>query len=153
MRLASTVKIEGDWAEYIPDSLGPSPHQYSFGRIYFDKRRKIYACDGTNYLNDGQKFCHWTTITSHIDAAQRRFFYTFAAQMERELGVTYYGFGVINLQSERDGSLVPSDGHYVSANVDGKPMSHSMIRVTTMKYSRRTSGTKVVALLEKRNGM
>ncbi|HEY1474022.1 MAG TPA: hypothetical protein VGF53_08065 [Pseudolabrys sp.] len=146
MRLAKAISIEGTWAELIPGSLEPSPHQYSLGHIYFDKRRKIYACDGTNYLNDGAKFCHWSTITSHIDTGQRKFFYTFATQMDREPGVTYYGFGVIDLES-RDGKLVPAAGYYVSANVDGKPMSHTIFSLP-LQYSRKTPGSQVIHAIQ-----
>lgn len=45
------LSMEGSWAEHVPDSKG---HEYSFGRIYWDRRRKIYAFDGTNYSSSGE---------------------------------------------------------------------------------------------------
>jgi hypothetical protein len=118
------VKIDGLWAEYLPES---SDHQYTFGRIYFDKARGFYAFDGTNYRNDGQPFCHFQTVTSHIDLDTHEYFYVFVAQVENELDRRYYGFGVVNLTVDDKGALVPARGHYVSANVDGKPMSHTIV--------------------------
>ncbi|MDR3500680.1 MAG: hypothetical protein P4L72_15810 [Parvibaculum sp.] len=136
--------VEGVWAEYIPGSIG---HQYSLGRIYHDKRRKIYAFDGTNYRNDGKKYCHWETVTSYVDVDRQKYFYTFNAQIEGELDKVYYGFGVVNLMPNNAGVLVPSDAHYISASVDGKAMSHSMIRAIDMSYSRTSTGADVITLV------
>lgn len=138
------IKIEGEWGEFVPMSLG---RQYSFGRIYFDKGRKMYAFDGTNYSDNGERFCHWETVVSHVDANLKKFFYTFTAQLEGELDKIYYGFGVINLVKDASGSLVPMDGYYISANVDGKTMSHSMKRIDGVRYERGGDGQRIIPLL------
>lgn len=137
------LALEGSWAEFVKDSRG---HQYTFGRIYFDKRRGFWAFDGTNFTNAGQPFCHFETVSSHVDAANRQFFYTFTARVENELDKTYYGFGVVNLAPNERGELTPVHGHYVSANVDGRGVSHSMLPVE-LKYSRKISGRIVVDLV------
>ena len=137
------LALEGTWAEFVKDSKG---HQYTLGRIHFDKRRGFWAFDGTNYTNAGEPFCHFETVSSHIDSASRQFFYTFTARVENELDKMYYGFGVVNLAANERGELAPVHGHYISANVDGKAMSHSMIPVD-LEYSRRISGRTVVDLV------
>jgi hypothetical protein len=139
-----TLALEGTWAEFVKDSKG---HQYTLGRIYFDKRRGFWAFDGTNFTNEGEPFCHFETVSSHVDVANRQFFYTFTARIENELDKTYYGFGVVNLAANERGELTPVHGHYVSANVDGKGMSHSMIPVD-LKYSRRVAGSTVLDLVD-----
>lgn len=146
MRLQKQIRIEGNWLEYVPDSKG---HQFSFGRIYFDKSRRIYAFDGTNYSNSGKKYCYWDTVTSYVDVRQRKFFYTFTAHLEGALDVTYYGFGVVNLDTDRDGFLVPHSGHYVSANVDGAPMSHTMQKIDKPSYRRSAEGNRVIVLVKR----
>lgn len=137
------LALEGTWAEFVKDSKG---HQYTLGRIYFDKRRGFWAFDGTNFTNAGDPFCHFETVSSHVDPANRQFFYMFTARIENELDKTYYGFGVVNLAANERGELAPVHGHYVSANVDGKGMSHSMIPLD-LKYSRRISGSIVIDLV------
>jgi len=134
------LAIEGFWLEFVRDSKN---HQYSHGRIRFDKKRGFWAFDGTNYKNNGEPFCHWETVSSHVDVAGRKFFYTFVARVENELDKTYYGFGVVNLVVNDRDQLVPVDGHYVSANVDGRGMSHSMVP-TDLRYGRTMQGARVL---------
>jgi len=138
------IKIEGHWGEFIPMSTG---HRYSLGKIHFDKKRSIYAFDGTNYCDDGKPFCHWETVASHVDVRSKKFFYTFTAQVEGQLDTVYYGFGVLNLVKDQGGALIPIDGHYTSANVDGTAMSHSVVRMHTLQYDRRSNGTQLVQAL------
>ena len=78
-----------------------------------------------------------------MDVPGRKFFYTFVARVENELDKTYFGFGVVNLVVNDHDQLVPIDGHYVSANVDGRGMSHSMVP-TDLKYGRSTQGEMVL---------
>jgi len=136
--------LEGTWGEYVP---GSTDRQYSLGRIFWDKRRKIYAFDGTNFSNDGEAFCHWQTLTSYLDRSNGQYFYTFRASVANDPG-TYYGFGVVNLATDDRGRLAPVDGHYVSASVDGKGMSHSMVRAAELKYSRRVRGVDAIAFVK-----
>jgi hypothetical protein len=84
---ARKIDIQGTWGEFIKDSSG---RQYSVGRIYRDRKKRRYAFDGTNFLNNGSAYCHWTTINSHIDLEQGQFFYTFRAQVEDEPEKQYY---------------------------------------------------------------
>ena len=138
------LDIEGTWGEFVKNSEG---RQFSLGQIYRDKRRRIYAFDGTNYNNDGTPYCHWTTINSHIDKSQGQFFYTFRAQVEDEPDRQYYGFGVVNLAPDISGKLVPVSGHYVSANVDGKGMAHSMVKSGHLKYHRSVSAQAAISFI------
>lgn len=146
MLSAQKVELDGVWAEYVPDS---GDHQYSLGKIYFDKSRNLFAFDGTNYLNDGRPFCHWKTVTSHIDKNNQEYFYVFVAQIENELDRRYYGFGVVNLALNDKGVLVPARGHYVSANVDGRPMSHSIVPAEELAEISETTGKKLIAFLKR----
>lgn len=143
---ARKIELDGLWAEYVPDS---GDHQYSLGRIYFDKSRNIFAFDGTNYFNDGQPFCHWKTVTSYIDKNNQEYFYVFVAQVENELDHRYYGFGVVNLAVNDKGILVPARGHYVSANIDGRPMSHTIVPAEELSEVSETAGDKLIAFLER----
>ena len=136
--------IAGTWGEYVPDSKG---RQYSLGRIFYDRRRKLWAFDGTNFQNNGRPYCHWRTVTSFLDLENRQFFYTFDARVEGELGAVYYGFGVVHLTPDNDGVLVPINGHYVSASVDGKGMSHSMVLGAQLPYSRRVAGNDAIQFI------
>jgi hypothetical protein len=135
------LDIIGTWGEFAPDSDG---HRYSLGRIYLDRRRKIYRFDGTNYRDSGEPFCHWETVVSYLDVPGRKFFYLFTAQMKEDLDKLYYGFGVINLSDIARNTLAPVDGHYTSVNVDGRPISHSMLNVSALEYRRGTDGRIVV---------
>lgn len=137
------VAIEGTWAEYVPRS---EESQYSVGRISYDRKRGMYAFDGTNYYNNGSKRCHWRTIVSHLDVDGRQFYYIFDAVMEGELDKRYFGFGFVNLV-EKDGVLIPADGYYSSASVDSKGMSHSM-EPAPFEYSRTGQGHEVIKLLD-----
>lgn len=133
------LRIEGTWGEYAKDSAG---HQFTLGEIYFDRKRGIYAFDGTNYANDGAIFCHFKTISSSVEIEARKYLYTFEAQLPGKMEV-YFGFGVVNLGLHH-GVLSPSDGHYVSASVDGKGMSHSMVPMADLTYQRDAHGGEIV---------
>ena len=139
------LSIEGSWGEYVKDAKG---RQYSFGRIYFDKRRRFYAFDGTNFHDNGSTYCHWTTINSHVDREGRQFFYTFRTLVDDEPDRQYYGFGVVNLTLDEKSRLVPAGGYYVSASVDGKGMAHSMIRSDDLKYRRNMDGSVAIGLIK-----
>ena len=135
------LDIEGTWGEFVRDSKG---RQFSLGKIYRDRRRRIYAFDGTNFRNDGTAYCHWVTINSHIDREHGQFFYTFRAHVEDEPDKHYYGFGVVNLAPNDKDELSPMNGHYVSASVDGTGMTHSMVRSTRLEYRRSVQGKTVI---------
>jgi hypothetical protein len=141
------LDIKGTWGEFVPTAHG---RRFSFGKIYFDPRRKMYRFDGTNYYDSGEKFCHWETVTSHFDLNNKKFFYLFTAQLESELETTYYGFGVVNLAEDDCGDLSPVDGHYVSASVEDKPKSHSMHRFADVDYHRGANGRSIVEMIKSR---
>ena len=141
------LDMDGTWGEFVPDSIG---RRYSVGTIYFDRRRGFYCFDGTNFEDTGKKYCHWQTIMSYLDRDGAKFFYLFSAHMERGLDKTYYGFGVVNLERGSNGKLVPADGHYVSANIDGHPMSHTMQRLGGVEYCRAIDGKTAIAAIKTR---
>jgi len=138
------LSILGTWGEYVVESIN---HQYSLGMIYYDRRKAMYRFDGTNFRNNGERYCHWETVTSYIDADARRFFYIFSAQLEGELDKTFYGFGVLNLAIE-SGRIIPVDGHYASTNVQDKILSHSMFRMDQFVYNRSEGGSKIIRAIE-----
>jgi len=73
----------------------------------------------------------------------------FSAQLGGSLDTAYYGFGVANLAPRAsDQSLVPMDDHYVSANVDGKPMPHSIMNAYSLRYFRSMRGHEVIRLVD-----
>lgn len=144
-RMKSALRIEGVWGEFVPGSAG---HRYTLGKIYYDKKRAIYAFDGTNYRDDGAQYCHFETIASHVDPVAKKYHYLFTAQLEGQLDKVYYGFGVVNLGEDATRSLIPVDGYYISASVDATAMSHSMIRATDIAYSRGSHGADVVKWIE-----
>jgi hypothetical protein len=133
------LQIEGVWGEYVSAS---TDHQFTLGHIYFDKRKKQFSFDGTNYANSGEIFCHFATISSKVDVDARKFLYMFSAEMPGKMEV-YFGFGVVNL-SLSNGILRPSDGHYVSASVDGTGMAHTMVALPDLTYVRDAHGGQFI---------
>ena len=146
--MKSTLRIEGVWGEFVP---GSTDHRYTLGKIYYDKKRAIYAFDGTNYRDDGTQYCHFETIASHVDPVARKYHYLFTAQLEGALDKVYYGFGVVNLGEDESGRLAPLDGYYISASVDASAMSHSMVRATDIGYNRGSHVAEVVEWIEARS--
>ncbi|HAT49398.1 MAG: hypothetical protein HQL07_15935 [Nitrospirae bacterium] len=114
----------GWWVEIVPDS---TDCQYSVGEFYFNRRKSIIAFDGTNYNNGGTPRCHWETISGAFDASEKKYFYTYRATLVCQRDIAYYGFGVIEFDLDSGtNSFTPTGGHYISANVDSHPMSHTM---------------------------
>ena len=138
-RMRRRVRIEGVWGEYITDAQG---HQYSCVRIYFDTWRKMYAFDGTNYKNNGSRYCHWRTVSGYLDEHSHKYLYIFAIELAADPNMTRYGHGVINLTQDAEGLLVPSDGHYVSADIDGT--TYTMHRLDNFKYAREDNGDRLI---------
>jgi hypothetical protein len=143
-RMRRRIRIEGVWGEYITDARG---HQYSCVRVYFDKWRKMYAFDGTNYKNNGSRYCHWRTVSGYLDERSRKYFYIFAIELAEDPNTTRHGFGVINLTQDAEGLLVPTDGHYVSADIDGT--TYTMHRLDNFKYAREDSGQNLIERLKR----
>lgn len=115
----------GWWLEIVPNSVGC---RYSIARLYYNKRASMVAFDGTNYNDDGTPRCHWETISGVFDFSAKKYFYTFQATLEAERNINYYGFGVLDFEKKDEtNTLIPSGGHYISANIDDSPMSHSMV--------------------------
>jgi hypothetical protein len=140
MRSRKRISIEGVWGEYIEDSKN---HQFTLGAIYWDNKRKIFAFDGTNFENSGAPFCHFKTTSSSIDLDADKLLYTFEAQVPAKPNELYSGFGVVNLQ-QHGNTLVPVDGYYVSASVDAKPMSHTMVAMNEMTYQKGRGGRELI---------
>ena len=140
------LRLKGNWAEYVPDSTG---RQYSLGTIEYDIWHKRYNLNGTNYQNDGTPFCHWKTVTSHLDRENGRFHYVFDTTEAGSLQISSSGYGVVNL--ERQGKeLVPIDGYYVyvTSERDAISVSHTMDRMGV----RPTRTRNVSAILDNLEG-
>lgn len=140
------VEIEGVWGEYVPKSTS---RNYTIGRISFDKKKSIYVFDGTNYYNDGRAFCHFETVASHVDISNRRFYYIFSAHVEGDFHKVYFGFGVVNLILNSENALIPTDGHYLSADVDTEAMTHSMQLLERVSYKRDREATQSIKLVKR----
>jgi len=138
------IELGGTWGEFIKESKG---RQLSIGRIYFDKKRDLWAFDGTNFTNAGQAFCHWRTVTSHIDLDNMKYFYIFYAHVVGEPGATYAGFGVLNLSRDQGNRIFPINGHYVSDSVDGKGLPHTMKRLSEQQYPVAALSSDLIKLL------
>lgn len=137
--------VEGVWGEFVP---AEGENQLSLGEIYYDRRRKMFAFDGTNYFNNGEIYCHWVTISSSLSEDDRTFNYIFKKTMPSEPGAVYYGFGVVQLALNGH-HLVPVEGHYISASLDGRAMAHTMVRLEALSYARGRLEAKIVAELAK----
>jgi hypothetical protein len=120
----SKIDIEGHWSQEIP---AHKDHRRSEVNVYYDKNRRIYACDGTNFANTGDKFCVWKTVSSSVDHNNRKFFYIYEVSLTAKSDTRHYGFGVINLRL-RNGVLEPEDGHFTAASVDGKAIHFILLR-------------------------
>ena len=135
MNRSPKLYITGNWLEYAYKS---TDRQFTFGSIKYDRLRNIYIFNGTNYYNNGIAFCHFNTIASYIDIPNKRFFYIFESRLAGDSSVVYFGFGVVNLGEDSKGRYVPVDGHYVSADVDGIAIDHTMQK-TNYVYSRNNN--------------
>lgn len=139
------LDIEGTWGEYIPKSVN---RNYTIGRITFDRKKNIYAFDGTNYSNEGKAYCHFETVASHVDVENKRFYYIFSAHICGDFGKVYFGFGAVNLIVNNN-ILTPIDGHYFSANVDAEAMTHSMQRLENITYNRDREAGQSIRLIRR----
>jgi len=133
------LQIRGNWAEWVPGSIG---RQFSVGSIQYNVFRRQYSFDGTNYNNNGDPYCHWKTVTSYVDYDKQEFHYVFATKDVATMQTTSYGYGVVNLVS-RGGVLAPEDGYYIYATPDGSALSlsHTMVSVSSIP-ARRTSNAR-----------
>jgi hypothetical protein len=131
------LELRGKWVEWIPRS---TDRHFSVGRIQFNVLRRRYEFNGTNYLNNGEPFCHWTTVTSYLDWERLEFHYVFATQDAASLQTTSYGYGVLHLVND-DGVLAPQDGYYIysTANGDAVSMSHTLTRVGDLPPNRNAN--------------
>lgn len=140
------LEIDGIWGEYVPNSAN---RNYTIGQIYFDKKRAIYAFDGTNYTNEGRAYCHFETVASHSDLINKKYYYIFSANIVDDFSKTYFGFGTINLADNGKNALVPIDGYYLSASVDTKAMTHSMQRLEDTIYKRDREALQSIRKIKK----
>lgn len=140
---STLLEIEGSWGEFIPKS---EDRQFTFGHIYYNKDMKIYSFDGTNFKNSGEAYCYFQTVASYIDKVNKKFFYTFSAQLDGNSDKLYYGFGVINLILSDKNTLIPVDGHYTSSNIDSESMDHSMQRIN-IPYSKSKDGSLIIDII------
>ena len=115
------LAITGNWAEFVEDSEG---HQFSPGRIYYHRSKKIYCFDGTNFNKMAVRSVIGRPLPVTLIESSGSFS-TCLAPSWRGTGQVILRFGVVNL-AVLNSALAPTDGHYVSANVDGKGMSHTM---------------------------
>lgn len=120
----SKIDIEGYWTQAMPTYAA---HPRSDVKIYYDKNRRMYACDGKNLYANGTEFCTWKTVSSSIDLSDKKFFYIYEVTLVAKADTRHYGFGVINLRA-RNGVLEPEDGHFTAASIDGKAVRFTLQR-------------------------
>ncbi|MDX3531773.1 hypothetical protein P1P75_36615 [Streptomyces sp. ID05-39B] len=122
-RMYDPIKMEGKWGELTST---PGGRRCSMGEIRFDKRRGMWAFDGTNYHNDGKPFCHWTTEASYLDKTNRIFHYIFSNTLVESGEKAYIGFGVVRFRREGRAWL-PDRGFFISGNQGEQYRTHSMV--------------------------
>lgn len=122
------LAIRGTWFEWVPNG-GERP--FSIGRIRYNFIRRQFAFDGTNYRLDGSAYCHWRTVSSHIDFSTNELHYVFATKDVQSLSTSSYGYGVVSLMLDKK-RLVPVGGAYMYSLGQGSAiqMDHTMVRVS-----------------------
>ncbi|WP_141715541.1 hypothetical protein [Streptomyces sp. DvalAA-19] len=127
-KMFDPIKMEGKWGELV---AADGERRCSMGEIRYDKRRAMWAFDGTNYHNDGRPFCHWTTEASYLDKTSRTFHYIFSNTLAESGQKSYIGFGVIRFRREQR-AWVPDRGFFISGNEGEAYRSHSMVQLDTI---------------------
>ncbi|MEC3979526.1 hypothetical protein [Amycolatopsis sp. H20-H5] len=122
-RMYDPIKMIGNWGELVDDS---GERRCSMGEIRYDRRRKMWTFDGTNYHNDGRPFCHWTTEASYMDKSAREFYYIFTNTLVESGQKGYMGFGVVRFRRQ-ERAWVPDHGFFVSGNEGETYRSHTMV--------------------------
>jgi hypothetical protein len=122
-RMLDPIKMEGKWGELIG---APGERRCSMGEIRYDKRRRMWSFDGTNYHNDGRPFCYWTTEASYLDKTRREFHYIFTNTLVESGQTGYIGFGVVRFR-RHERAWVPDHGFFISGNENETYRSHSMV--------------------------
>lgn len=126
-------KIKGIWIEKIHSG---EERVFSLGRIRKDLRRGMWTFEGTNYHNDGTPFCHWRTVTSHLDKQNKRFYYTFLNTPHNSTHTSYTGFGFLELTREGR-HYVPTRGSFAAGNPKEQFRSHSIVKIEALPQDQR----------------
>lgn len=119
--------LEGYWLETVETS---GDRIYSIAQFAFDPKTNSYSFDGSNFTNDGNVFCTWSSISVRIDQTARRIFYIFRSCVKGDSHTENHGFGVINFSVNDSGEPLPEAGYYIEAKRDGVPHAHTMERLT-----------------------
>ena len=122
---STRIDIKGTWGEKIHSG---SERQCSIGTIKYDVWRSMWTFDGTNYHNDGRPFCHWRTISSHLDRHNKVFYYIFLNVQEEQAQAGYTGFGFVHL-NQIEKKWVPVRGGFAAGNPGESFRSHSMVKL------------------------
>jgi hypothetical protein len=117
------IRMTGKWGELVG---GSGERRCSMGEIRYDRRRKMWTFDGTNYHNDGRPFCHWTTEASYLDKSARELHYIFTNTLVESGQKGYMGFGVVRFRRQEH-AWVPDHGFFISGNEGETYRSHSMV--------------------------
>lgn len=142
-RASRGTDIVGSWGEEIAsDPQG----KCGAGKIYYDKRRKIYAYDGSCYLPDRTKYSQWETLQSYFNRDTKTIYYIYFGKLTNRPGPDHYGFGAVHL-SEINAKLTPTSGYFYAPQVDKKTVSHSMFRLP-FPYSPDDDGERLLNYLK-----
>jgi hypothetical protein len=115
--------LEGWWVEIIETS---NDRSYSLAQFAFDPKTNTYSFDGTNFKNNGDVFCSWSSISVQVEQTSRRILYIFRAGITGANHLENHGFGVINFSVNKSGEPVPESGYYIEAKQDDIPHTHSI---------------------------
>jgi hypothetical protein len=117
------IKVEGKWGELTTMS---GERRCSMGEIRYDRRKRMWTFDGTNYHNDGRPFCRWTTEASYLDKSSREFYYVFTNTLVESGQKGYIGFGVVRFRRQ-ESVWLPDHGFFISGSEGESYRSHSMV--------------------------
>ncbi|QHU90728.1 hypothetical protein GWK74_04435 [Candidatus Saccharibacteria bacterium oral taxon 488] len=122
------LDLKGVWGERVS---GYGERLNSIGSIRYDLRRQMWVFDGTNFHNDGRPYCHWRTISSHVDRVAGRYYYIFLNTHEDSGHRGYTGFGFIELE-KHGRTWSPVRGSFAAGNPGEAFRSHSVIRIDSV---------------------
>lgn len=120
------LEIKGIWGEGIRDG---NERHFSIGTIRYEPARQMWTFDGTNYHDDGNPYCHWSTIASYLDRSSHHYYYIFQNTPHDDVHAGYTGFGFVDLVKTPKGVWAPARGSFAAGNPGECFRTHSMVRL------------------------
>lgn len=124
--------LGGYWFQEIP-TFGE--RRYSIGRFSYNKYSRSFTFDGTNFNLNGKPVCDWESVNLYTDFRARKILYTFRGNLREETYTQFYGFGVMNLENDQQGRLVPIKGFFQDAQEASSPQTFVITKLDEMAES------------------